>query len=185
MVALGTAAPDFALPDAVTGKTVTVDSAMGPKGLLVMFICNHCPFVIHVRDQISAIAARYAALGVGIVAINANDAAKYPQDGPANMKALATELGWTFPFAFDASQGVAKAYRAACTPDFFVYGADKKLFYRGQMDETRPEGAPATGADLRSALDALVAGGQPPAVQVPSLGCNIKWIPGNAPDYFG
>lgn len=185
MVELGSAAPDFALTDAVSGKTVTLKSAMGPNGLLVMFICNHCPFVIHVRDEITALARDYAAKGVGIVAINANDAAGYPQDAPPNMKALATELGWAFPFAFDDTQQVAKAYRAACTPDFFVYDRDAKLFYRGQLDDTRPGGPAPDGRDLRGALDALVAGNAPPAEQKPSLGCNIKWRAGNAPDYFG
>lgn len=173
MVPLGQPAPDFALTDAVSGETVRKSDFDG-KPLLVMFICNHCPFVIHVMPELDRLTSEYGDK-VEIIAVNANDLEHYPQDGPDNMKALAQERGWKFPFLFDATQEVARAYDAACTPDFFVYDANHTLYYRGQLDDTRPGGPDPDGADLRAALDALIAGKDAPEKQFPSMGCNIKW----------
>jgi thiol-disulfide isomerase/thioredoxin len=184
MLPLGVAAPDFRLIDAATGAERTLAECADGKPLVVMFLCNHCPFVIHVREEITRITREYGARGVRFVAINANSLASHPQDGPEHMKALVAELGWDFPFLFDADQSVAKAYRAACTPDFFLFDADRKLVYRGQFDDSRPgNGKPITGADLRAAVDAVLAGKAPSEEQAPSLGCNIKWRPGNEPTY--
>jgi thiol-disulfide isomerase/thioredoxin len=184
MMALGTRAPDFRLREPATGKTWSLGDFPSPA-LVIMFICNHCPFVVHVRDEITRIAAEYGGKGVGFVAINANSVETHPQDGPEHMAALARQLGWKFPFLFDDSQEVAKAYHAACTPDFFVFDAGRALLYRGQLDDSRPSnGKPVTGADLRAALDAALSGRRAPAEQMPSIGCNIKWKPGNEPDYF-
>jgi thiol-disulfide isomerase/thioredoxin len=184
MMPLGTAAPDFRLREPATGKTWSLGDFRSPT-LVVMFICNHCPFVIHVRDEITRLASEYGAKGVDFVAVNANSVETHPQDGPDAMAALAREMGWKFPFLFDDTQAVAKAYRAACTPDFFVFDRERLLFYRGQLDESRPSnGKPVTGADLRRALDAASAGRRPPADQTPSIGCSIKWRPGHEPDYF-
>ncbi len=186
MLPLGTRAPDFSLVDATTGKEVALSDFEGSKALLVMFICNHCPFVVHVRDELTKIASDYAARGVGVVAINSNSIKTHPQDGPEHMRALAEELGWRFPFLFDATQEVAKRYKAACTPDFFVFDDQMRLAYRGQLDSSRPSSnVPVTGEDLRAALEDLLAGRPVSADQAPSLGCNIKWAPGNEPDYFG
>lgn len=186
MLELGTPAPDIQLIDAVTNRKFTLDTLAGERGLLVMFICNHCPYVIHVRDELTRIAKEYAPRGIGIVAINSNDIENYPQDGPDHMAALAGELGWKFPFLFDETQTTAKRYRAACTPDFFAFDADRRLAYRGQLDDSRPNsGIPVTGSDLRAALDALAEGRKVPAEQKPSIGCNIKWAAGNEPEYFG
>jgi len=185
MLPLGTEAPDFSLKNAVTGETVSLSDLDG-KAFLVMFICNHCPFVIHVRDEITRMAKEYGEQGVAVVAINSNSAETHPQDGPDAMKELAQELGWTFPFLFDSLQEVAKAYHAACTPDFFLFDGDRRLVYRGQLDDSRPSTeVPVTGKDLRAAIDGLLAGEPVPADQRPSMGCNIKWTPGNEPDYFG
>ena len=173
MVPLGSAAPDFALSDTVTGDTVQLGDFSG-RPLLVMFICNHCPYVIHVMDEIDRLTSSYAGR-VDFVAINSNSIESHPQDGPENMKRLATERGWSFPFCFDESQAVATAYQAACTPDWFLYDAEHTLFYRGQLDDTRPGKGDADGADLRAAIDAALAGGAPPETQTPSGGCNIKW----------
>jgi peroxiredoxin len=176
MVALGSAAPDFALSDVVTGRTVSRAEAAGPKGMLAMFICRHCPFVKHVQLELAKIGRDYAKSGVGIVAISANDESTHPEDSPANLAAMSKELGFTFPYLFDASQDVAKAYDAQCTPDFFLYDAKGTLVYRGQLDDSRPgNGLPVTGKDLRGALDALVAGRAISVDQRPSIGCNIKW----------
>jgi thiol-disulfide isomerase/thioredoxin len=184
MLPLGTTAPDFTLLDPVTGQQRSLSEFNAPA-TVIMFICNHCPFVIHVRDELTRLSRDYAPKGVAFIAINANDAEKYPQDGPENMAALSRELGWTFPFLFDATQDVARAYHAACTPDFFVFDREKKLVYRGQLDDSRPSnGKPVTGADLRAALDAVLAGRPAPREQRPSIGCNIKWAPGREPDYF-
>ena len=186
MLELGTPAPDFALRDAVSGKTLTRDDALeGAKALLVMFVCNHCPFVVHVQPELTRLDRDYAGKGVSIVAINSNDVEQYPDDAPSRMKELVEEKGWSFPFLHDESQEVAQAYRAACTPDFFLFDAAGRLVYRGQLDATRPGGDPPHGADLRAALDAVLDGRAPDPDQKPSLGCNIKWKAGNAPEYFG
>ena len=184
MMPIGTKAPDFRLQEPATGKTWALADFSAPT-LLVMFICNHCPFVVHVRDELTRLAREYAGKGVDVVAINANSAESHPQDGPEPMAALVRELGWKFPFLFDETQEVAKVYHAACTPDFFVFDQKRALFYRGQLDDSRPSnGKPVTGADLRAALDAAIAHERAPADQRPSIGCNIKWKPGNEPDYF-
>jgi len=185
MLPLGTPAPDFELPDTVSGRTVRrADFAKG-KGLLVVFLCNHCPFVKHVREELARFSKEYAAKGLGIVGINANDAAAFPEDAPDAMRKEAERLGYAFPYLFDESQEVAKSYTAACTPDFFLFGRDLRLAYRGQLDDSRPEsGIPVTGRDLRAAADAVLAGRPAPKEQRPSLGCNIKWRPGNEPRYF-
>jgi peroxiredoxin len=176
MVPLGRAAPDFSLSDVVSGKTVMRKDVAGPKGMLAMFICRHCPFVKHVQDELAKLGRDYAKTGVGIVAISANDESTHPEDGPANLAAMSKELGFSFPYLFDESQDVARAYDAQCTPDFFLYDATGRLVYRGQLDDSRPgNGIPVTGKDLRTALDALVEGRPVPAEQRPSIGCNIKW----------
>lgn len=185
MLELGTEAPDFALPN-VDGKTVRRDDLRGAKGLLVVFICNHCPYVKHITRKLAEVAKSYQAGGLAVVAISSNDVANYPDDSPAKMKLFAKESGYLFPYLYDESQAVAKAYRAACTPDFFLFDGNFKLVYRGQFDASRPgNNIPVTGEDLTRAVDALLAGKAIPAEQTPSLGCNIKWKPGNAPDYFG
>ncbi len=178
---LGTSAPDFALPDP-DGTTVTRDQATGNAGLLVMFICNHCPFVKLIRHELAAIGTSYQPKGLGVVAISANDAKNYPDDAPDKMKIEAADAGYTFPYLYDESQDIAKAYHAVCTPDFFLYNAEGALAYRGQLDDARPgNGKPVTGADLRAAIDAVIDGRPAPDEQRPSIGCNIKWIPGNEP----
>jgi thiol-disulfide isomerase/thioredoxin len=185
MTELGAIAPRFELPDVIEGKPVTIDTFGGDKALLVMFICNHCPFVKHVHQELARIGRDYAVKPLGIVAINANDTATHPDDAPDKMKQTAAEWGLTFPYCFDESQETAKAYGAACTPDFFLFDADRRLVYRGQLDDSRPEnGKPTTGSDLRAAIDAVLEGQAGPKVQKPSIGCNIKWKPGNEPSYF-
>ncbi len=182
MMDLGTLAPAFALPDVCTGKTIS--PARSGKPLLVMFICTHCPYVIHVRQELARIGKDYAGK-VDIIAISANDAEKYPADSPANLKKMAEELGFTFPLCFDETQSVAKQYTAACTPDLFLFDAEHRLAYRGQIDGSRPGNQiPVDGRDLRAAMDALLAGQQPSATQIPSIGCNIKWKAGQEPVYF-
>ncbi len=186
MLELGTTLPQFTLRDAVSGTTISTRDVKGPRATLVMFICNHCPFVIHVRGQFAKLATDYVAKGVGIVAINANDVDKYPQDGPEHMSELVKEQGWAFPFLLDETQETAKAFRAACTPDFFLFDADGRLVYRGQLDDSRPSNDnPVTGNDLRAALEAVLSGMAVSPDQHPSVGCNIKWRPGNEPPYFG
>ena len=186
MVPLGTSAPDFALPDTISGRTVKLADFKGKKALLVIFLCNHCPFVIHVREGIAALGRDYAAKDVAIVAISANDPETHPDDAPDRLGAESKRLGYRFPVLFDESQAVAKAFRAACTPDFFLYDADRRLVYRGQLDGSRPgNDVPVTGADLRAAIDAALAGRPVGAKQTASIGCNIKWRAGNEPDYFG
>lgn len=186
MLPLGTKAPDFSLRDTVSGSTVSLADFDKSQALLVMFICNHCPFVKHVADELAALGRDYGAKGVAIVAISSNDVKSHPNDGPEPMAAEARQRGYTFPYLFDATQEVAKAYRAACTPDFYVFDAGRKLVYRGQLDASRPDsGIPVTGADLRAALDAVLAGKSVAAEQRPSIGCNIKWTAGREPDYFG
>jgi peroxiredoxin len=182
MLPLETPAPAFSLPDVTTGESVSLDKFAGSKALLVMFICQHCPFVIHVKPELARIGQDYVPKGVGIVAISANDAAKYPQDDPEHLKAMAQDLSLNYPLCYDESQDVAHAYQAACTPDFFLFDRNLKLVYRGQLDRSRPgNDAPVTGADLRAAMDAVLAGQPISAEQTPSIGCNIKWKPGNEP----
>jgi len=181
---LGTTAPDFALPD-TAGNTVSRSDFAG-RPLLVMFICNHCPFVKHVRRKLAELCRQYQGKGVGVVGIQSNDILGYPDDSPENMAREIKQVGYTFPYLYDETQEVAKAYRAACTPDFFLFDAEHRLVYRGQMDSSRPgNGIPLTGGDLTAAVDAVVAGQPVSAEQRPSAGCNIKWKPGNEPDYFG
>lgn len=184
MLALGTKAPHFRLPDP-RDKWVSVDDFKDAPALLVAFICNHCPYVKHIRRGFAELAKEYQAKGVGVVAINSNDAENYPDDRPEKMAEEIKQIGYTFPYLYDESQDVAKAYRAACTPDFYLFDRDRRLVYRGQFDDSRPgNGRPVTGADLRAALDAVLAGRPVPSKQRPSVGCNIKWKRGKAPDYF-
>jgi len=176
MLELGTTAPDFALTDVVTGKTVRRDDFSGQKALLVMFICAHCPYVKHIERALAALARDYAGQPLGIVAISSNDAATHPDDSPANLKRQAQTLGFAFPYLYDESQAVAHAYKAACTPDFFLFDGELRLVYRGEFDRSRPgNGVAITGVDLRTAIDTALAGNPPLADQRPSIGCNIKW----------
>lgn len=184
MLPLGTLAPDFQLPD-VFGETISLATMKGKQGLLVMFICKHCPFVKHVQAQLAQIGKDYEDKNLGIVAISANDASNYPDDAPDQLQAMAKELGFTFPLCYDETQETAKAYTAACTPDFFLFDGNRSLVYRGQLDDSRPgNDKPVTGQDLRNAIDAVLAGKPISDMQKPSIGCNIKWKPGNAPAYF-
>jgi peroxiredoxin len=186
MPSLGSPAPAFTLPEVRTGKPVSLADLSGRAALLVMFICRHCPFVKHVQDELARIGRDYAGRDVAIVAISANDADAYPADSPASLAEMARALDFTFPLCHDATQDVARAYGAACTPDFFVYDRASKLAYRGQLDDSRPgNGVPVTGRDLRAAIDALLAGRAPAAAQKPSIGCNIKWKAGGAPGRGG
>lgn len=189
MLALGTPAPDFALPDTVSGRTVRLADVATAKGLVVMFLCNHCPFVKHVRAGVAALGRDAQALGVGVVAISSNDVEAHPDDAPALMTREAVEAGYTFPYLYDQTQQVAKDFSAACTPDFYLFDGSRRLVYRGQMDASRPPSkgypaVPVTGEDLRAAIAAMLAGKPVNPDQRPSLGCNIKWKPGNAPAYF-
>jgi peroxiredoxin len=185
MLPLGTAAPHFALPD-TEGGVVSLDDARGAPALLVMFICNHCPYVIHLREALAALARDYAPRGVAMVGISSNDAERYPQDGPDAMRRVRADSGWDFPYLYDETQRVARAYQAACTPDLFLFGRDHRLAYRGQFDDSRPgNGIPVTGRDIRAALDAVLGGRPVPADQRPSIGCNIKWKPGTLPENYG
>jgi len=182
MLALATPAPDFQLPDTVSGQTISLGNFAGGKGLLVMFLCPHCPFVKHIQPGLAALAKDYARSPIGIVAISSNDVAQYPEDGPDGLRQMAHDLGFEFPYCFDESQEVAKAYGAACTPDFFLFDAGLRLVYRGQFDASRPTNSVAVdGRDLRAAMDAVLAGRAVSAEQKPSIGCNIKWKPGNEP----
>ncbi len=184
MLPLGTPAPDFSLPN-IDGRTVSLADFRDAKALLVMFICNHCPFVKHVADELARLGRDYQAKGAAIVAISPNDVVAHPDDSPEKMKDEAKARGYTFPYLYDATQQVAQAYQAACTPDFFLFDASHKLAYRGQLDGSRPgNDVPVNGADLRTALDMVLAGKQVSAEQRASLGCNIKWKPGNEPEYF-
>lgn len=184
MLPLGTKAPNFLLTDVVSGKTISLDTFAGKQALLIMFICRHCPFVKHVQSQLAQIGKDYADTDVAIVAISANDAANYPDDAPEKLKQMATELGFTFPLCYDESQETAIAYTAACTPDFFLFDANRELVYRGQLDDSRPSNdKPVTGKDLRAALNAVLADSTVNPDQKPSIGCNIKWKPGSEPAY--
>jgi peroxiredoxin len=183
-LALGAQAPQFQLPD-TDGKITSLSDFKDASALLVMFICNHCPYVTHLRAEFVRLARDYQPRGVAIVAINSNDSDTYPADSPEKMKEEKESAGYTFPYLFDRTQEVAKAYRAACTPDFFLFDRDRRLVYRGQFDGSRPDsGTPVTGADLRAAIDDVLAGQKPSEKQTPSIGCNIKWIAGNEPEYF-
>ncbi len=184
MLPLGTRAPDFSLPDA-DGVLHSLDDAGDADAWLVMFICNHCPFVKHVRDELARLGDDYLPRNVGIFAINSNDFEKHPDDSPAKMKEEAKAVGYRFPYLVDKDQSVAKAYRAACTPDFYVFDRDRHLVYRGQLDDSRPSNdKPVNGHDVRKALDAILDGKRVAIEQKPSIGCNIKWREGNAPAYF-
>lgn len=185
MLPLGSKAPDFSLPD-TDGKTVSLADLAGAPALLVVFLCNHCPYVKHVRHELAKLGKDYQNQGVAVVGISSNDVISHPDDSPQLMAKEKAEVGYTFPYLFDETQEVARAYQAACTPDFYVFDRDQTLVYRGQMDASRPgNGIPVTGADLRKALDAVLAGQPVPSDQRPSIGCNIKWKPGKAPAYFG
>lgn len=184
MLPLGTAAPAFSLPEC-DGGTVSLSDLAGKKALLVIFMCNHCPYVKHVADQLKSLSDDYLAQGVAVVAISSNDADEYPDDSPAAMSKEKLDRGYGFAYLHDADQKVAQAYAAACTPDFYLFDGDQKLVYRGQLDSSRPKTEiPVTGEDLRAAIDALLAGNAPSSEQTASLGCNIKWKSGNEPDYF-
>jgi peroxiredoxin len=183
MLPLGKAAPDFSLADVASGRTVTLQDFEDQKALLVMFICRHCPYVAHVRPAIAGLAREHVGSGLGIVAISANDPATYPEDSPEGLAAEVVEAGYTFPYLFDETQEVAKAYTAACTPDFFLFDRDRRLAYRGQFDSSRPgNDVPVTGEDLRAAIDAVLQDRPVSEEQRPSVGCSIKWRPGNEPD---
>ena len=185
MLPLGTPAPDFALPEPATGRTVTLADFDDAPALVVLVLSNHCPFVKHIAGGLADFAREYRAKGVAVVAINANDVTNYPDDSPRKMVEEVERRGYTFPYLFDESQDVAKAYQAACTPDIFLFDAERRLVYRGQFDDSRPSlDIPVTGADLRAACDAVLAGKAPLADQRPSVGCNIKWKAGNAPGWF-
>ncbi len=184
MLPLGTQAPGFSLPDVVSGKSISLDSFKNKKGLLVMFICQHCPYVKHVEKELAKIGHDYQNKELGIVAISSNDAENYPDDKPENLKKMAQTLKFTFPFCYDESQNVARAYEAACTPDFFLFDAQHKLVYRGQLDDSRTGNSePVNGKDLRAAIDAVLAGITVESNQKSSVGCNIKWKTGNSPNY--
>jgi hypothetical protein len=187
MLPLGTRLPPIRLVDAVSGRAVdAAEIARGKKGLLVTFICNHCPFVKHILAELVRVAHAALDQGLAVVAVNSNDEKAYPQDGPVAMRTLAQEKGWRFPFLFDESQAVAKAFGAACTPDFYLFDEKLQLVYRGQFDDSRPgNGKPVTGASLSTAIQALVEKRAPSTDQKPSVGCNIKWKPGNEPEYYG
>lgn len=186
MLPLGTQAPDFHLPEVISGETISLATFADKKALLVMFICQHCPFVKHIQTELALLGKDYSSSDLGIVAISANDAEKYPDDAPESLKAMAIELDFQFPLCYDATQETAKIYTAACTPDFFVFDAERQLAYRGQLDDSRPSnGQPVTGADLRRAIAAILANQPITEEQKPSIGCNIKWKPGNEPSYFG
>jgi len=184
MLELGTTLPSFSLPD-FDGKTVSDADFKGSNALLVAFICKHCPFVRHIRSEFARFAKDYAAKGLRVVAVMSNSVEEFPEDGPEGMKQEAAEAGYVFPYLYDKDQKVAKAFKAACTPDLFLFDGNRRLAYRGQFDGSRPKNnVPVTGADLRAAADAVLAGQKPSEQQRPSMGCNIKWYPGNEPEYF-
>ena len=184
MLALGTSMPDFALPDVRTQKVISPETFREKHALLVMFICRHCPYVVHVQNELTKLGKDYQEKDLGILGISSNDVSGYPADAPPRLREMAEQLGWQFPYCYDETQAVAKAFTAACTPDFFLFDRQRHLVYRGQLDESRPgNGKPVTGLDLRGALDAVLAGQPVNNRQRPSAGCNIKWKPGNEPNY--
>lgn len=184
MLALGTPMPDFALPDVCSQEMIRPKTFQDKAALLVMFICRHCPYVVHVQEELTKLGRDYQDTNLGLLAISSNDAAGYPADAPARLQEMAEQLGWPFPFCYDETQNVAKVFTAACTPDFFVFDRQRCLVYRGQLDGSRPgNGQPVTGQDLRAALEAIIAGKPVKGQQRPSAGCNIKWKPGNEPEY--
>lgn len=186
MLPLGTKAPEFHLPEVVSGENISLANFADKKALLVMFICRHCPFVKHIQQELANLGKDYFNSNLGIVAISANDAQNYPNDAPESLKEMSTELGFKFPFCYDETQETAQAYTAACTPDFFLFDQERKLVYRGQLDDSRPSNnKPVTGADLRAAIEAVLVDQAVTSEQIPSVGCNIKWKPGNEPNYFG
>lgn len=186
MLELGTQAPDFNLPDPVSGRNVSLGDFEGATGLLVVFMCNHCPFVKHIQEELTNLIKEYQPRGLAAVGISANDVEHYAEDAPDKMVEEAQRAGYTFPYLYDATQAVAKAYHAACTPDFYLFDRDRRLVYRGQFDDSRPGmQVPVTGRDLRAAVDAVVRSEPVSAEQRPSVGCNIKWMAGNEPDYYG
>ena len=187
MLTLGTKAPDFSLPEPATGSTVSLSDFEGARALLIIFMCNHCPYVIHLNKPLAAMIKEYENKGLKAVAINANDVANYPDDSPEKMIEEVKKMGYSFPYLYDETQATAKAYKAACTPDFFLFDANQQLAYRGQFDDSRPRNdKPLTGADMRSAIESVLTGNPiPESEQKPSMGCNIKWKAGNEPDYFG
>ena len=185
MLALGTKAPDFELPDVVSGATISLNNFKNQKMLLVMFICRHCPYVQHVKYELARFGKDFANTDLGIIAISSNDVKQYPEDAPEKLREMSQDLGFTFPFCYDGSQEVAKTYTAACTPDFFLFDQKRELVYRGQLDDSRPDnGNPVTGQDLRTAIEAVLSGIPISGEQKPSIGCNIKWKQGNEPIYF-
>jgi len=185
MLSLGTKAPNFSLPDVVSDQTISLDSFVDKKALLVMFICRHCPYVKHIKKELTNLGKDYAKKSIGLVGISSNDAQQYPEDAPDKLKEMAEEEDFSFSLCYDEDQQVAKAYKAACTPDFFLFDFLRKLVYRGQLDDSRRSNdIPVTGKDLRAAIDAVLAGKPVSTNQRPSIGCNIKWKPGNEPDYF-
>lgn len=184
MLALGTPMPDFLLPDVCTQDRISPETFREKQALLVMFICRHCPYVVHVQDELTRLGRDYEGKDLGILGISSNDVTGYPADSPAGLKKMSEQLGWKFPYCYDETQTVAKAFTAACTPDFFVFDHQRRLVYRGQLDASRPgNGKPVTGQDLRAALDGVLTGQPVPSLQRPSAGCNIKWKPGNQPAY--
>jgi len=186
MLPLGTQAPDFKLPDVVSGRPVSLNDFKNKKGLLVMFICQHCPYVQHIKQELTRLGKDYASKDMALIAISSNDADNYPDDSPAELKKFVKAEGFVFPFLYDESQEVAKRYTAACTPDLFLFNRKRELIYRGQLDDSRPgNGKPVTGKDLRAAMDAVLADKPVTPDQHPATGCNIKWKKGNEPDYFG
>ncbi len=186
MLELGTMAPDFTLLDVVSNKELSLKDVAGEKGLLVAFICNHCPFVVHVQEELSRLSKEYPPRGIAMVGICSNNIDTHPADSPEKMALRAKEADYHFPYLHDATQDVAKSYKAACTPDLFLFDGDLRLYYRGQIDDSRPSnGMEVTGKDIREAMESMLALKPAPSLQKPSIGCNIKWKPGNAPDYFG
>jgi len=185
MLPLGTSAPEFQLPD-TNGKMVSLADLKAAPAILVVFMCNHCPYVKHIRSALAKLARDYQPRGLAVVGISSNDVKNYPQDGPGKMKEEAQSAGYIFPYLYDETQEVAKAFHASCTPDFYLFDKTQRLAYRGQFDDSRPgNNMPVTGKDLRAAVDAVIAGRDASTQQKPSIGCNVKWKPGNEPDYFG